>query len=216
MAYHILTISFLIIAALLILFALRTLFHRNWLFGWIRGTAGIVLLCLAASAAIVALDLSSYRQLDKEQPIASLSFYEDGTQHYRVTVVEPNGREQEFALSGDLWQIDARIIKWSKPLASLGIKPGYRLWRLSGRYYSLEQERSADRTVYDLNNKEYGIDLWQWLRNNPRVPWVDTVYGNAAFLPMTDGALFTVNMTANGLIARPLNEPAEKSVSQWQ
>src|SRR5690625_5714508 len=54
-----------------------------------------------------------------------------------------DGTEQEFDLRGDQWQLDARIIKWQGFVAAMGVKPGYRLDRISGRYYTLEDERSA-------------------------------------------------------------------------
>src|SRR5690625_7570671 len=57
-----------------------------------------------------------------------------------------DGTEQEFDLRGDQWQLDARIIKWQGFVAAMGVKPGYRLDRISGRYYTLEDERSAERT----------------------------------------------------------------------
>lgn len=216
MAYHILTIICLVFAALSVLFALKTLFHRHWIVGWLRGTTGMLLIMLAIGSAVVALDISSYSQLEREQPIASLSFRKISQQKYLATIVEPNGKEREYTIYGDLWQIDARIIKWSKSIAGMGIKPGYRLGRLSGRYYSLEQERNGERAVYELHSKDFGIDVWGWLKQNPIVPWVDTLYGNATFLPMADGALFSINLSGTGLLARPLNEAAEKSVSQWQ
>ena len=216
MAYHILTIICLVLAALSVLFALKTLFHRHWILGWLRGTFGILLIVLAISSAIVALDISSYSQLEREQPIASLSFEKLSQQKYKAILVEPNGKESQYTIYGDLWQIDARIIKWSKPIAGMGVKPGYRLGRLTGRYYSLEQERNGERAVYELHSKDYGIDVWSWLKQNPLVPWIDTLYGNATFLPMSDGALFSINLSGTGLLARPLNEAAEKSVSQWQ
>lgn len=216
MAYQILTIICLIVAALSVLFALKTLFNRSWFLGWLRGSSGFLLLFLAATAAIVALDLSTYRQLVKEQPIASLSFQKKAPQEFIVTLVEPSGKEREYTVAGDLWQLDARVIKWSKPLAGVGLSPGYRLGRLSGRFYSLEQERGEERTIYELHEKDYGVDIWTWFNKNPQFAWVDAVFGSATFLPMSDGALFTVNMSGTGLIARPLNDAAQNAVLEWQ
>ncbi len=177
---------------------------------------GIFVLLLSCAVALVSLDVASYHQLTKEEAVASISFAKNAEQQFRATVVGTNGTERQYELSGDLWQIDAQIIKWKKPLMGLGIKPGYRLGRITGRYYSLEQERSAERTVYELDKTTFGIDIWHWLRDNAAFPLVDALYGNASFLPMSDGALYTINLTGTGLIARPLNEPAEKAVSNWQ
>ena len=48
------------------------------------------------------------------------------------------------------------------------------------------------------------------------VPWVDAVYGNAAYVPMADGARFVVSIGASGLVARPGNSDAEKAVRHWR
>ena len=48
------------------------------------------------------------------------------------------------------------------------------------------------------------------------MPWIDAVYGNAAFVPMEDGALFEVTLSHTGLLARPLNDPAKEAVNRWQ
>lgn len=217
MVYTILAGVIIAIALVTVFFAGRLLFKGTWILGWLRGMAGIVLLLGSAVMAFGAFDFYSYKQLSKEQTIASISFTKIEPQKYQVSLVDSEGVEQIFELNGDLWQLDARIIKWNKLFAGAGLAPGYRLDRLSGRYYALEEETSGKRTVYDLGNSKSVIDLWSWARQfSKNITIVDASYGSATYLPMEDGALFSVILSGTGLLARPLNESAELAVNRWK
>ena len=216
MVYTVLAGCILFIALLLILLAGKTLFKRHWFLGWLRGMTGIVIAAIAILLVLSALDFYSYKQLGREEVIATLGFSRIESQRFKVSLVDSTGNEAYYELAGDLWELDARIIKWNTRLAALGLQPGYRLDRLSGRYYSLEDEKNAERTVYPLapGNR---VDVWQWLHTHTGASFlVDARYGSATYLPMEDGALFSVALTSSGLIARPLNERAREAIDRWQ
>lgn len=217
MAYTFLAGVIIVAALLLTLFSGRMLLKGTWLLGWLRGMFGLVLLAGAVLLALSALDFYGYQQLTKEQSIATISFTKNDYQDFQVSLVDSNGKERLYDLKGDLWQLDARIIKWSSTLAGIGLKPGYRLDRLNGRYYSLEEEKNAPRTVYELDSIDSKVDVWQWLREHGGdLSIVDASYGSATYLPMEDGALFSVTLTNTGLISRPLNDRAKAAVAAWQ
>lgn len=216
MFYTLLAVFILLLGALLVYSAVKTLARSRWLLGWLRGMFGLALVVGAGALAMVAFDIISYKQLLAEQPVATLSFRQTDKQNYLATLVHSDGKELEFDLRGDQWQLDARIIKWQGFVAAMGIKPGYRLDRISGRYYTLEDERSAERTVYDLSDGQWRLDVWQWLRRYPQImPLVDANYGSATFVPMADNALFEVSLSNTGLLARPLNGPAREALAIW-
>ena len=97
----------------------------------------------------------------------------------------------------------------------LGLEPAYQLERLSGRYSSVEAERSAPRTVHALA-EEHALDFWSLARHFPAfTPGVDAYYGTATYLPMADGARFRVTLSRDALVARPVNEPARQAVGDW-
>ena len=48
------------------------------------------------------------------------------------------------------------------------------------------------------------------------IAWVDAEYGSATFLPMADGALFTVKLSSTGLVARPENDRATIAIQDWE
>ncbi|MGB1220603.1 MAG: hypothetical protein ACPG43_03640, partial [Alcanivoracaceae bacterium] len=144
-----------------------------------------------------------------------VSFRQMGPQQYMATVSEPDGSNVDYPLSGDLWQIDARIVRWKGLFALFGFSPGYQLDRIQGRYLTLEDERSKERTVYEVIKPGIGIDIW----HNAREGWsmlVDARYGSATYLPMADSAIFEVVLTPSGLVGRPLNGSAEQAVGRWE
>lgn len=204
------------VSALLILISVILVFtlwsHRGWVKAWLKGSFGFIFLAIAIFLAFALMDIWSYRQLLKEQPLATLSIYQLGDQTYDITVIEEGKGERRYKVRGDQWQLDARLFTWQGPLASIGMKPLYRLDRLSGRYLSLEQERTATRSVYEIGQST-GLDVWKLLNNMES--WLDAKYGSAVYMPMANGAVFSVHLTAKGLIARPINEVAEDALSSW-
>lgn len=174
------------------------------------------LLCILGLALItVLINIASYGRLTHEQQVAQLHFKKIGPQQYLASVsfIE-EGRQQEFEISGDEWQLDAKVLKWHSYANLLGLDAQYKLHRLSGRYQAIRQARSTTASVHQLH-AEPGIDLWAYARRYPRLlPLVDAYYGSAVFLPMSDQAQFKVFMTQSGLIARPVDNPAD-TLSRW-
>lgn len=209
----------IVFVGLLVLYsALRMLVRKGWVLAWLRGMFGIILLGASIFLVMVAVDLWSYQQLVREKSIGTISFSSTGYKTYNANLLlTDDNQERAFELKGDQWQMDARIIRWKGLLNSFGAKPGYRLDRLSGRYYSLADERTAERTVYSLESTDYGFDFWQWVREHGQyMPWADAIYGSATFVPMVDGALYQITLTQSGLAAHPMNDIARAAVNRWQ
>lgn len=216
MLYDGIAIAFAIIGVVVLVLTVKSLFSRGWFLGWLKGMFGIVLIGIAATAGLMGWDVYTYHELLDEASVATVSFEKIEEQRYQAILVNAEGFEKRYELQGDQWQLDARIFKWSPSLAKLGLKPGYRLDRLSGRYYSLEKERHAERTVYALNPSKTTIDIWRWMKSvDTRTPWLDALYGSATFVPMADGALYEINLSHTGLLSRPLNERAQEAVKRW-
>ena len=148
--------------------------------------------------------------------MAKIEFQSLGKHHYQAILSEKNTQPVFLELHGDQWQLDTRIIKWNGVAAWSGLKPMYRLERISGRYQDIEQEINATRSVYSL---ERGISpsLWNFLIEFQEfAPWLDAYYGSATYLPMSDGAKFDISISATGLIAKPENSIARQSTQNWR
>ncbi len=202
---------------LLLILACQRLFRARFLAAAGSGATGVLLLSVAALLFIISLNLHTYARLTFERPIAEIVFQQRGPQSFNATLTQmPDGEIQMFVLSGDEWQLDARVLKWKGWANLFGLDAQYRLERVSGRYRNIEQERSAERTVYALAENP-GLDLWQLTLDRPdRLPFVDAVYGNAAYMPMSDGARYEVSITQTGLIARPVNTAAQQAAGSWK
>ncbi|HWV90233.1 MAG TPA: hypothetical protein VNZ59_09130 [Burkholderiales bacterium] len=186
----------------------------------VRGTlfflSGATVLLVAAIVVLVAANLYTYARLTHEQEAARVSMRQLGERHY-VLSVQPKGQPpRHFELRGDEWQMDARVLKWRAMGNLLGFDTLYRLERLSGRYGSVAAERAGPRTVHDLS-EETSLDLWSLVRrHHAYVPFADALYGSAVYVPMSEGAEYTVSVSASGLLVRPVNDTARKAVGGWK
>ncbi|VXD00238.1 conserved hypothetical protein [Pseudomonas sp. 8Z] len=215
MQYNGLAWAIALLALLVLLVALRILLNTGWFLGWLRGTVGLAFLGVAVMVGLVAYDLYSYERLPEGKPLVTLSFKADGPQRYSVSLLE-GGRERIVTLEGDLWQLDGRLIRW-KGLANLiGLEPGYRLERLSGRFLAIEQQALAQRGRVQLAESAYGIDLWRWLRLNQRDLFLfDPQALRVTYLPIADDAVYSVSLTPTGLLAEPMNSAAKAALKDW-
>ncbi|WP_461520700.1 cation/multidrug efflux pump [Porticoccus sp.] len=207
----------LLLATLLLFIALRILLKGGMLAAIVRAVAGLALIGASVLLFLAGYDLLSYRALLQEQTVVTLQFQRLAPQNYRVVLVESDGEQHRYQLSGDQWQLDARMLKWHPSLASVGFKSLYRLERLSGRYADIRQQLQAPQSAHQLGEVPTEFDTWLILKRFPGLrTWIDAQYGTATFLPMANGAIYEVKLAYGGLIARPVNLEAKAAVSDWQ
>jgi hypothetical protein len=215
MTFTALIAVFALVGILFLFTAVRRLRRRKVLGGVLNGATALVLLLLSVCAALIAANLRTYQRLSFEQPAGELQFTRTGEREFNAVLTYPSGERANFALRGDEWQVDARVLKWHAFANVIGFDTAYRLERIGGRYTRVEDERAQARTVYSLNPPQR-IDPWELAhRYRAWLPWLDAVYGSATFLPMADGALYEIKVSQSGLIARPLNQAARDAVGGW-
>ena len=202
--------------------AFRRLFQRRLLNGVGLGVSGLLFLALAASSFLLASNLYTYQRLTYEQAVAEITFQQLAEQKYSASITALDSDfQQQVILNGDEWQLDAQVLIWQGAATMLGFDANYRLHRIAGRYLDISEEQQRPRSVYSLVKKPAYIeddrfDLWQFAHDHQEwLHWVDAAYGSAVFLPMTDGAKYTVAISRTGLIARPANDAARSAVSRW-
>lgn len=144
-----------------------------------------------------------------------MSFHADGLQHYRVDIEEGN-ETRSTTLDGDLWQLDARLFKWKGLAALIGLEPGYRLDRLSGRYLAIEQQQLAHNIQVTLAESPGDIDTWRWLRlSRHDLGLFDPQALRVTFLPMADNATYVLDLKLTGLLVQPLSPEAHQAMKDW-
>jgi hypothetical protein len=208
-------ILFALVGILCLFAAVRRIRRRRVLGGVLIGATALVLILLSAVASLIAGSLLTYQRSSFEQPAGELQLTRTGDREFNALLTYPSGARANFALRGDEWQIDARVLKWHAFANLVGFDTVYRLERIGGRYTRVEDERSQSRSVYSLNPPQF-IDPWDLVhRYHSWVPWMDALYGSATFLPMADDALYEIKLSQSGLVARPLNQAARDAVAGW-
>ena len=177
---------------------------------------GVTTASLGGAGMILLGSIYGYDQLTDEQTVGLIEFQQNSPGEYTARLMIDGQTDRLLTLSGDEWQIDARVVSWKPPATILGLEPIYQLERLSGRYSDIARELSEPRTVHALADENM-LDVWTIARRFPvLMPGVDAYYGTATYVPMADGARFEVNLSRDALIARPINDAARKAVGEWQ
>ena len=195
--------------------ALRMLFGGNWLLGWLRGTIGLLVLASAGVVGLAAWDLYSYRPLPIAGPIATLSFEAEGDQRYQVRI-EQGSMLRYATLEGDLWQLDARVLRWKGVATLIGLEPGYRLQQLTARFLAVEQQDQARYAQAALAQSPFKMDFWSGVQSCDCTSLVlEAQPQRVTFMPIADGAAYRIEMTPTGLLASPANAAAEEALKSW-
>ncbi len=173
------------------------------------------LACLTILAGFGVLwGLRSYQVFTHEEQVAIVrcEAAPKGAQYRFLIGVAPVQRGapssmRSFPLQGDQWSIGGDILKWHPWLNLVGIRSCHRLTRVSGRYLKAEDEVNKPRSAYDLNG---GTDpFWRWLyRHGQWIPFVEAVYGNAAYTMAQPGTQWGVYVTVSGYLIKPLRKNA--------
>jgi len=213
MSYQSAIITMAVLGGVLVLGGLAFFVRPHWLVAWLKGMLAMTLLLAGGYSLVLAAGMSHYQTLAGMDVVATVEVHELGPQSWNVTIHRSGVPPETHTLSGDQWQVDARIVRFGGPMGWLGVSPGYRLERLGGRYHSLEHELNAERTVIDLASDGWP-DIWSWDQVF-NLPFVEGVYGNATFMPMRDRARFAVKLSSSGLVAVAMNDEARESVKLW-
>ena len=108
----------------------------------------------------------------------------------------------KFLITGDQWVLEGDILKWDNWLNFLGLHTRYRLTRLRGRYVQTRDEISKQQTIYSLVNAE-NQPMWRYLYEyGQKMPFVNTVYGSAAFQFASEHKTFLIFVSNSGFVAK--------------
>ena len=153
----------------------------------------------------ITVGIHGYRAFTQEALAATIKTEPLGPHHFRATVTLPDSSLHMFDLAGDAVYVDAHVLKWRPMGTLLGLETVYELDRIAGRYQTLGDEQTQQRTIYSLAaNKPFdAFDLARryWVLR----PFVDAEYGSATFISATapGGGTYEVRVSTTGLLVRP-------------
>jgi hypothetical protein len=207
------------VAIVLAGFSLITLLlaWSRWLADRRYAAAGHVLMATAAGWGAMFLwsvmaSLETYEPAIRRQPVAELYFEQTGPRTCRATLTRlPAGRVQVFEMTGDQWRLEARTLEWRGRAAKLGLRPVYRLERLSARYARPVTVEEPPASSYALGSND-GDDVWA--KASTRSGWMRHAQAGHAYgpwQPLANGYRFTVWLDGKTLRAEPANEAAASS-----
>ena len=139
MTFTALIVVFALAGILFLFAAVRRIHRRKVLGGLLNGATALVLILLSVCAALIAANLRTYQRLTYEQPAGELQLNRTGERQFNAVLTYPDGERTNFALRGDEWQIDARVLKWHALANMVGFDTAYRLERIGGRLSSVRK-----------------------------------------------------------------------------
>jgi hypothetical protein len=185
------------------------------------GLQGTVIFLLLVTVLLIFSNLNTYQRLTYENDIAEVLIRKLARQKYQLVLIYPQSSEQVnepeyYSLYGDEWQLDTRVIKWKGWANIIGLDSYYQLDRLSGRYANIQQANASPPSAHQITGEQKGMNIWK-LKNlmKSKLPFLDAYYGQSIFVPMRDGAKFSVSISQTGLVVRPINESAIQALQDW-
>src|SRR5437867_7460794 len=130
---------FAVLGVVLLVAALVTLRKQRWLGTGMSLMLAIFFLALAALAATLGIAMQGYRALTREVVAATVVTRPTGPERFLATFTFPEGRREQYEITGNALYVDAHIVKWHPRANILGLHTAYQLDRVSGRYDRLEE-----------------------------------------------------------------------------
>ncbi|HET9387423.1 MAG TPA: hypothetical protein VFO67_19965 [Gemmatimonadales bacterium] len=203
-------VGFGLLAVILLISGLAAWRRKARVGSLLRVCAAAFALTIALLCGTISIGIGGYRALTQEEVAATIETEPIGPQRFRATVLLPDSSLHMYDLAGDEIYVDAHILKW-RPLANLlGLHTAYELDRIAGRYHSVADEQTRERTVYSLSQAKpfntFDLARRYWVLR----PFVDAQYGSATFINATGAdrpadarsITYEVRVSTTGLLVR--------------
>lgn len=159
---------------------------------------------ITASLSFLLLGVQGYQMLTDETSVAKVSIVPEAEQNFVAIVQFQDKPEAVYQLAGDEVMFEANVLKWQPWATVLGLKAAYRLDRIRGRYYDIEDEKNKPSTLFSLVEST-DSDIAQWRERYQHLSFLlDVEHGSASFASADKKMSFDLMMTTNGLLLRPV------------
>jgi len=204
--------AFALLSVVLLILALAAVRKRRWIGTGMAFVLAVLFLALAAVAATVGVAMQGYRALTREVVAATIVTRPTGPERFLATFTFPDGRREQYEITGNALYVDAHIVKWHPRANILGLHTAYQLDRVSGRYDRLEDEQAKPRRIFALS-RPTPVDMVQVVRSLAflgrfgRV--VDAEYGSATFIAAREPTQLELRVSTSGLLFRRVGQTAQ-------
>lgn len=195
--------------------SLWLLLKGQWFIAWLKGSFSFALLTVSIIGLLLAWQASQFATYSQQSAIGFLAIKQLADTEYSVAIQLEDKAPQEYLIRGEYWQLDARLLQWQDWISWFSVPTSYQLDRLSGRYERLEDEKSKERTVYDLKPVNQPFDFWEVLSRSPWLPGIKAKLGNGTFLPLSDGAAYSLWVLHGSIFAKAENSIAKATLEAW-
>lgn len=175
-------------------------------------------LSLIAFISAGVFDLASYYRLGTQNNLFSIDVHRTDNV-FTLTLNNADGDQQhQFMLDGDQWQLDYRVIRFSTSYFMLSNEHMIKFTRISNRYDNESEQMTRKRYVYPLEKTPLFVpDMWQFFHSAQQyLPFIDSAYGGAVFVPLIDGAEYSVQIGFAGITVKADNDIAKTAIVNWQ
>lgn len=199
MEFGFLTVVILLIVAALVYVAVHFLLKPDWFLEFAIGFIGFGALVLAVLLLLAGVNIATFNKVSDGQALAYVSFKKLHPQEFQAEVVNvSSGEKQQLTIDGDLWQAKLQHVR-------IFGQDYYRFTDIVGRYYSLEQERSARNTTHRIAHKNIGLDLWSIFLNRS-LGFISASEQNVAFQAMSEGRTFALQVDGQDIAAQLISK----------
>lgn len=173
-----------------------------------RALAATAAAALGILLAALLLITQAFTAFSRETLVARITAERLGRQGFSLTYrpAEAEGPGETFRLRGDQWAVSGGIVKWHPWLSALGFPSYHKPTRVMGRFSDPAQERVAPTSIGVLHE---GADrLWEWCyRASPYLPFVEAVYGSAAYVYVEPDVVAELYVTPSGYLIKRIKYP---------
>jgi len=198
------------LALVMAIFALKLLFRSGWFFGWLKGTFGLLLLACTAILGVLVFQLKDFNVQKGDLSLGHVAISKVSGQQYQLNVSVANQAAEGYPVEGDFWTTSYRIIDFTGLPGGEKLPILFQLEGASGRYMTLEQELKAKVKPPVIGTMSQRI--WPAMVLLDSIGLIDAYIAELEFVPLMDGSLFDVHLTAGEIGLSPLNEPAEAAL----
>lgn len=164
----------------------------------------LVFIFFSSSLIFLYLSLRSYSVLTYEKDVARIKCLnvkdKDSVLNVSLIPIDRSIRKiTNRKIRGDLWAVDAYILKWHPLMHYLGFNTQYKVISLYGKYESIEKKRNSKHDVL-LLSKNRDNKYWKALMKSDRkLFFIKSVYGSSVFQYPSEIKEFLLKISRTGV-----------------